>query len=696
MLLLKYYNKPGGALLILKEAAGLQLENGEGGKAGLVLTNAAVAKHRSGDTPGAMELFDRAEELVFSSDDWDGHVEFCGMKAETYMSIGDYVKAEELFNRGTEIQSENRPGMEDELLFRVRSELYAMKGDHRKAYDILLRSLAAREEMDRAKSGALQKVIQLISDSASRERELQEAKHQAKILEERNRALAASEERFRSLVHSMAGIGVMAVDSGERITFWNRTCQGIFGYSPGEVKGRNAVETLVPGGLRNRFRSLLPGKVSGSSFGVIMLASDGGRREVRLSPVRLSRDETFLILVDLTDQRRAESQKSIIEEQMRRAHKLEALGTLAGGIAHDFNNLLQGILGNASILCESLEQDSGEFQSAELIRTAAERSRKLCLQMLDYAGVKPVGYELVHMNELIWNASLLLETAFPGNTELVLHLSPEEHNVMGDAVQLRQVVINLATNGAEAITHRGKVFVETCARHMERTDFADNLLENTPPGGDYFCLTVRDEGSGMEPGVLSRIFDPFFSTRQTGRGLGLSAVIGIIRSHSGAITLRTAPGEGSEFTVYLALAPSECAPSEEKSSRADGPTLLGRTVLVVDDEEIVRETVSAILRASGCVPVGFSGGAEVLDYLQDGQSPGDLMILDLTMPGMSGIEVFNGLVQSGITIPVLIVSGYTGEKLETVFPGTKPGGFLRKPFTPEELRQKICSILSSP
>ncbi len=119
------------------------------------------------------------------------------------------------------------------------------------------------------------------------------------------------------------------------------------------------------------------------------------------SPVRLSRDETFLILVDLTDQRRAESQKSIIEEQMRRAHKLEALGTLAGGIAHDFNNLLQGILGNASILCESLEQDSGEFQSAELIRTAAERSRKLCLQMLDYAGVKPVGYELVHMNELI-------------------------------------------------------------------------------------------------------------------------------------------------------------------------------------------------------------------------------------------------------------------------------------------------------
>ncbi len=109
--------------------------------------------------------------------------------------------------------------------------------------------------------------------------------------------------------------------------------------------------------------------------------------------------------------------------------------------------------------------------------------------------------------------------------------------------------------------------METCARHMERTDFADNLLENTPPGGDYFCLTVRDEGSGMEPGVLSRIFDPFFSTRQTGRGLGLSAVIGIIRSHSGAITLRTAPGEGSEFTVYLALAPSECAPSEEKSSR---------------------------------------------------------------------------------------------------------------------------------
>ncbi len=696
MLLLKYCNKPGGALLILQEAAGLQLENGERGKAGLVLTNAAVAKHRSGDTPGAMELFDRAEELIIASNDLDFHVEFCGMKAETYMAIGDYQKAEELFDRGSEIQEENLPGGDDKSLLRVHSELYAKKGDHRKAYDLMLRSLAALEEMDSVKSGALQKVIQMISDSASRDRELREAKYQAEILEERNRALAASEERFRSLVHSMAGIGVMAVDSGERITFWNRTCEGVFGYSSGEVQGRNAVDALVPGHLRNWFRSLLSGEVSGSSSEVSLPASDGSLREVRLSPVRLSRDETFLILVDLTDQRRAESKKSLIEEQMRRAHKLEALGTLAGGIAHDFNNLLQGILGNASVLCESLEQGTGDFQSAELIRNAAERSRKLCLQMLDYAGVKPLGYELIHMNELIWDASLLLETAFPGNAELVLRLSPEEHDVMGDAVQLRQVVMNLATNGAEAITDQGRVFVETGTRHMERTDFADNLLENTPPGGDYFCLTVRDEGSGMEPGVLSRIFDPFFSTRQTGRGLGLSAVIGIIRSHGGAITLRTAPGEGSEFSVFLALAPGRSPCATEQPASPEESSLQGRTVLVVDDEEIVRETISAILRSSGCVPVVFSGGAEVLESLQGGETPGDLIILDLTMPGMSGVDVFNGLVERGISIPVLIVSGYSGEKLETVFPGTKPGGFLRKPFTPEELRQKMDSILSSP
>lgn len=693
MLIHKYHERSEEALPKLREAAEMQLENGEKAKAGLVYTNAAVAAFESGETDEAMILFDRAEELVFSTEIWDTQVEFCGMKAEILTAMDDYDGAEELFVKGNGIIARNLPGRDDENLLRVQSELYRKKGDYREAYETLVKSVKAAENIGRVRAAALQSVIQAVSDSARKNRELQEAKYRASLLEERNRALTASEERFRNLVQAMAGIGVMAVDGSGKITFWNRTCENLYGYRATEALGKSVKSLLVPAHLQPWFSSLLEGELSGGEFEINLLAADGKLKDLLVSTVRLFPGETFLIQVDHTEQRRAENQRILMEAQMRRTQKLEALGTLAGGIAHDFNNLLQGILGNASILCETSEEGSEQFRSAELIRNAAERSSELCVQMLDYAGVEPVGNEILDMNDIVTDMLPLLRTSFPENVELVLELAPDIPPVEGDRSQLRQVLMNLALNGAESIRSAGKVTISTRCDRMAREDFSENLIEEAPSEGEYICVTVRDQGEGIEQRTLSRIFDPFFSTKRTGRGLGLAAVLGIIRGHAGAITVDSIPGRGSEFNVYLKKASAGLPEHSQDEMRRGDSSFAGRKILVVDDEEIVRDTVSSILRASGCACVTFNGGAEVLEYLGGGAAA-DLLILDLTMPGMSGLDVFRSISEMESDIPVLIISGYSREKLSTVFGNRSPAGLLQKPFRPEELRDKLSTILS--
>ena len=694
MLILKKNKQPAEALPILRKAAEMLLENNERGKAGLVFSNAALAAFETGDAEGAAVLFDKAEELLFSTEMWSMQVEFCGMKAHTLIALDDYEKAELLFRRGMDIQSRNLPGWEDLNFLKAQSELYAKTGEHEKAYGILLKSVSAEEKIEQVRSTALQSVIQDIQDSARKSRELQEVKHQTSLLEERNKALSESEERFRKLVHSMSGIGVLAVDMEGRITFWNRICELIYGYSFSEVQDLRLTDVIVPRHLRQWYDSFLEGKLSGKEYEISLLAADGTHKLVQTSLVSLCSDETFVIQIDITNQRKAENEKSLIEAQMQRSQKLEALGTLAGGIAHDFNNLLQGILGNASLLCDSFKEESEYLEPLKIIKTAAERSSELCAQMLDYTGIKPVCNEIISINDVLRDVSALLRSSFPKNAELVLELSPEMPMVTGDSSKFSQVIMNLAINGAEAIRNSGKVVISTGRVFMDRTDFKGNILEESPPAGDYLLLKVRDEGEGIDNQSMGRLFDPFYSTKKTGRGLGLAAVLGIVRGYGGAITVHSEPGIGSEFSIYLRLSGDSHPPSLRDQPPEELPDIAGRRVIVVDDEHIVRETVAAILRSCGCIPVVFDGGVEVLEFFEDSDASGDIMILDLTMPGMNGIDVLRIMAERGFTIPVLIVSGYSREKLSPLFVNCRPEGFLQKPFTPAELRRKLASIFA--
>ncbi len=694
MLVLKKHRKPEDAFKMLLEAAEMQLENDDINKAGLVLANAAAACCSDGDDPRGMELFDRAEELVFSTKHGDSQVEFLGLKAEACISRGDYDTAEELCDRAMAIRGEMLPGKPDKLLLRVQADLHRRKGNFQRAYDLLQESILVDEEVERVRSEALQSVIQVIGDAARKNRDIQEARHQAALLEERNTLLTANEERFRAFLHALAGMGIMALDQEGRITFWNRTCGEIYGYCSHEVSGRAVSDLLIPIVPGNDTCSLMEMCLQGEDFEAAFRTADGSLREVSVTPVLLSSGELFLVQVDLTEQRRAEARKNLIENQMRRAQKLEALGTLAGGIAHDFNNLLQGILGNASLLCSSLVPGTRESVSAGMIRTAAERSAELCAQMLDYAGIGPMGLEPLDIEALVSELTPLLRTSLPGGASLEVERLGDLPPVKGNASQIRQIIMNLAVNGAEAIQGQGSVIIRTGQRTMDRCDFADSLIEDSPESGEFVFLQVEDQGTGIPSDTMTRIFDPFFSTKRTGRGLGLAAVLGIVRGHSGGLTVDSEPGKGSVFTVYLPTEDGAVSPETSNEGGESPGDLSGTRIMVVDDEEIVRETVCAILESAGSRPLPLPGGAEALAAIQSGQEPFDMMVLDLTMPGLSGVDVFNAMQEMDVQLPVLIISGYSREKLSSLFAGHSPGGFLQKPFKPEDLVGRILSILN--
>jgi len=532
-----------------------------------------------------------------------------------------------------------------------------------------------------------------LAETAVKETELQRVKKEARLLEERNAALRLSEERFRCLVDKMSNIGVLAVNSRGKVTFWNETCRAFYGYRSDEACGRKLSDLIIPEHLRNWFTAFVQSGMKNGEFEVNLRALDGGLKSVLISLVPLKEDETFVIQVDLTSQRHAENQRTLLEAQMRRTQKLEALGTLAGGIAHDFNNLLQGILGNAALLCENLKDGTEERHKSELIKTAAERSADLCVQMLDYAGVKPASHEPLNINNVIRDISVLLETSLPKDVNLVMDLSNRVPQVQGDKSQLRQVIMNLVLNGAESIIGSGEVEISTDFVFRKMEHFKYNLLDETPEDGDYLLMQVKDSGSGIDPVTLTRIFDPFFSTKNTGRGLGLAAVLGIIRGHSGAIMVNSEPGSGTEFSVYLRACGENKPEIIGIPAAVSYQSLSGRKIMVVDDDDIVRETITSILDTTGCQFIPVSGGVEAIALLENDKDIPDLMILDLTMPELSGAAVFLRLRDMGLQFPVIVVSGYSKEKQSSLFPGRTPDGFLQKPFSPDELKGMLCSLL---
>ncbi|HET9465716.1 MAG TPA: ATP-binding protein [Gemmatimonadales bacterium] len=381
------------------------------------------------------------------------------------------------------------------------------------------------------------------------------------------------------------------------------------------------------------------------------------------------------------------------EAQARHVQKLESIGVLAGGIAHDFNNLLHVVLGNADIALNNLTEGSPAREPLEEVVRATLRAADLTRQLLAYSGKGAFVIRHLDLSAEVREMATLLRTSISKQATLAWELAPDLPSVTADPTQIRQVVMNLITNASDALGEAGgTITLRTGVTRLEDLDHyqfgaplqGEDAVEQS--AGPMVYLEIGDTGSGMSPDTLSRIFDPFFSTKFAGRGLGLAAVMGIVRSHHGLIRIRTEPGVGTSFRVlFPAVEGSPSRPGKPSGERSEWRG--SGTILVVEDEEGVREVAERILQDIGFQTIPAEDGRHALDIMEEVGNSITAVLLDLSMPRMGGAEAFRRLREMRPELPILMMSGYTQQVVAPQFANSGPGntGFIQKPFLAEDL-----------
>ena len=399
---------------------------------------------------------------------------------------------------------------------------------------------------------------------------------------------------------------------------------------------------------------------------------------------------------DVTERELAEVARRDLEESMRRAQKLESLGVLAGGIAHDFNNLLTPILGAAGLGLDDLPEDSPVREHFEKIQQVARRAATLTNQMLAYAGQRPPRVEKVDLSKLVGEMRQLLMSSISGKATLDLELEPGLPAVEVEGAQLTQVVMNLITNAVESLGDgKGRIALRTGVVNVDAPP-PGTLFSDSMSTGPHVYFEIVDTGCGMDTETRVRIFDPFYTTKFTGRGLGLAAVAGIVRGHRGAIEVESEPGRGARFRILLpAAADSAVQPAPEAMS-IDGWRNTG-TALVIDDDDDVRTLAEDVLRRAGMTVLTAADGHAGVRLFGLHADSIDVVLLDRTMPALSGSEVFEAIRALRPEAKVVLASGYSEEHVTAELAGRGLAGFLHKPFLPETLLARVrAAIEGSP
>jgi len=396
-------------------------------------------------------------------------------------------------------------------------------------------------------------------------------------------------------------------------------------------------------------------------------------------------------IIDITDRKRVAAEQQALNRKVQQTQKLESLGVLAGGIAHDFSNILQGILGNADLALESLGEENDAREDVLAIQSCAGRAASLCDQMLAYAGKGRFVVATIDVSDVLEEMTELLRVTFSKKIDFQLRFGDGPLLVEADVTQLRQVVMNLITNASEAIgDQRGEVKIRTGLQSCSEEFLGQAFPGEELSAGDYVFFEVIDTGCGMNAETRSRIFEPFFTTKFTGRGLGMAAVLGIVRSHGGAIEIRTEEGRGTTFWVAL--------PSAIRAQRSLGEhhevSVGRRSVLVVDDEEVVRDVARKALQGHGFNVLLAEDGLEALEIMTHDPRGIDAVLLDMTMPNLSGEETYRQIRKIRPNLAVLFSSGFN-EK-EALGSLTREGfsSFIKKPYRPQDLVAKLRQLVA--
>ena len=520
-----------------------------------------------------------------------------------------------------------------------------------------------------------------------------------------DKALQLSEEKYRALVET-TGTGYVIVDMDGIVIDANEEYVRLTGRaSLAEIVGRAVTEWTSPGDRERNAAAIRQCMDQGiiRNLEIDYQTPDGQHVPVLINasvlPAPQSSPRIVSLCRNISDRRLAEEERRKIETRMLHVQKLESLGVLAGGIAHDFNNLLMGILGNIDIALVDLPSSSAARPPLADAENAARRAADLCRQMLAYSGKGRFVVQQINLRELIEEMAQMLQVSISKKAVLRCAFDAHVPAVEADATQLRQVIMNLIINASEAIgENEGIISVTTgsmeCDRHyLTGTHTAEDLRE-----GRYAFVEVSDTGCGMDEETRQRLFEPFFTTKFTGRGLGLSAVLGVVRGHKGAIKVYSEKGKGTTFKVLL---PAVDRTAETPLARAtDVSDWHGSgTVLLVDDEEAVRVVARRMLEKMGFRVLQATHGLEAVELLRASEATGAerivCVILDLTMPHMSGEEAFRELRRIHKDLPIILSSGFNEQDVTQRFVGKGLAGFIQKPYQTKELAAKLRDVLKN-
>ena len=382
------------------------------------------------------------------------------------------------------------------------------------------------------------------------------------------------------------------------------------------------------------------------------------------------------------------------DRQMEHTQRLESLGILAGGIAHDFNNLLTAILGNASMAERSMDSGGNVRAHLNRISEASQRAAELCKQMLAYSGKGHFVIKLVNLSELVGEMTRLMEVSISKHVQMRYDLQADLPSIDADPAQIHQVILNLITNANEAIgDQHGEILFSTGLMRARRKYLAATRTGEQLSAGEYVYFEVSDSGCGMDKATMKRMFDPFFTTKFTGRGLGMSAMLGIIRGHHGAILVDSKPGKGSTFRVLLPI--TTASPQQHAAPTANaGSEHRQGTIMVVDDEAQICEIACLMLEEGGFDTLVACNGEEAVTLYSQHPAEIDAVLLDMTMPKMDGKACFAALLTINPEVKVILSSGYSAEEINEQFADHPPAGFIQKPYTPKSLQQHVKQILS--
>ncbi len=513
-------------------------------------------------------------------------------------------------------------------------------------------------------------------------------------------ALRASEKKYRQLIE-MLQEGIWAIDTDARTTFVNQRMAEMLGYTVEEMLGKHLFSFMDDSGVEECKR-LLDRRFGGieEQHDFEFLRKDGERVFARIETAPITDENGVIVgaiagVQDQTESRLVEDERKLFEARIRESQKLESLGMLAGGVAHDFNNILLAIQGNLEFAVASLPPEAPARESLAEVERAAKRAADMCRQLLAYSGKGRFAVGSLSLSRAIVETAQMLAVSISKKAELRFDLASDLPLIEADETQIRQIIMNLIINASEALGEEsGAIAVSAGTMECDRAYLNGMINGERLPEGRYVSLEVSDTGCGMDEETRRKIFDPFFTTKSMGRGLGLSVILGIVRGHGGAIGIRSEQGKGTAFRLVFPASASTVEHVEECSAPVAGWHGSG-TVLLVDDEEMVRAVAKRMLEHLGFSVLLASDGVEAIEVFRAHLGKIPMVILDLTMPRMDGIETLAALRGISGDVKVMLSSGYSEHEISKRFAGKGFSGFIEKPYRISELGDKLRDVFDA-